>query len=107
MNKIAWTRNTITSVRRAWMITQIAKYKPKDETEKRDLKICRYFLLDGLSAMAISRLGDPDIVCLGNRAKGKPLTGNTISVILKRRLGDEIGYKKRIVSDAEKIRIHV
>ena len=56
------------------------KYKISD----RDRKILQYFLYDNLSASAIARKNDPDIVCVGNRAKGKPLsTGSILEIIYK------------------------
>lgn len=50
--------------------------------ERRDKKILSYFVIDNLSASAISRMNDPDIICFGNRAKGKPLSNNYILQII-------------------------
>lgn len=100
-----YARRVLTPTRQAQMIVELQQFEPKNEIEKRDLKICKYFLENGLNAMAISRLNDPDIVCMSNRNKGRPLSGAHISVILKMRLGEEIGYPKRTLTFDEMLRI--
>lgn len=60
----------------------IDDFSPKNEIEKRDLKILKYAFIDCLSASAIYRKCDPDLVGLGNRSKNKPLTVNSICRII-------------------------
>lgn len=50
----------------------------KDDICKRDKKIIYYVLYENLSALAIARRNDPDIVGLGNRSYGKPLSAGSI-----------------------------
>lgn len=57
----------------------------------------------GLSGLAIADLKDPEIVCLSNRNRGKPLSGASISVIIRKYLPDA-GYHKRELSNQEIIR---
>lgn len=54
----------------------------KGNISNRDRKILQYFLCDNLSASAISRKNDPDIICIGNRAIGKPLSNGSILEIV-------------------------
>lgn len=54
----------------------------KGNISNRDRKILQYFLCDNLSAAAISRKNDPDIICIGNRAIGKPLSNGSILEIV-------------------------
>ena len=50
----------------------------KDGICLRDKKILYYILFENLSALAIARRNDPDIVCLGHRSYGKPLSASSI-----------------------------
>lgn len=54
----------------------------KGNISSRDRKILKYFLCDNLSALAISRKNDPDIICIGNRNVGKPLSSGSILKIV-------------------------
>ena len=56
----------------------IADFNPQNMIEKRDKKILQYVFVENLSAEAISRLNDPDIVCFSNRNKGNSLSGCSI-----------------------------
>lgn len=60
----------------------IDNFNPHNEMEKRDLKILKYAFIDGLSASAIYRKCDQDLVAFGNRSKNKPLTVTSICRII-------------------------
>lgn len=73
---------TITIPERLEALSHYNKLPEKTQEEIRDKAILRYFLMDNLSASAISRKEDPAIVCLGNRNRGKPLTASSIIRII-------------------------
>ncbi len=73
--------------------------KIKDEISERDRKILQYFLCDNLSASAISRKNDPDIICVGNRNKGKPLSPGSILEIVYKHFPNLKKPKKRRTDD--------
>lgn len=79
---LSYTRNNgwrrISTVERANAIVWLNGFVPANEEEKRAKKILTYFLCDNLSAQAICRKQDPDIVCYSNRQKGKPLSTTSI-----------------------------
>lgn len=50
----------------------------KGDLCRRDKKIIYYILYENLSGAAIARRNDPDIVGLGNRSYGKPLSAGAI-----------------------------
>ena len=68
----------ITIEQRVKGLQLIADFEPQNIIEKRDKKILQYVFIENLSAEAISRLNDPDIVCFSNRKKGKSLSGSSI-----------------------------
>ena len=68
----------ITNEQRVKGLQLIADFEPQNMIEKRDKKILQYVFVENLSAEAISRLNDPDIVCFSNRNKGKSLSGCSI-----------------------------
>lgn len=78
----SYTRNhgwrSISAIERANAIVWLNDFEPTNAEEKRAKKILTYFLCDNLSAQAICRKQDPDIVCLGNRHKGGPLSAVSI-----------------------------
>ena len=78
----SYTRNngwrSISPVERANAIVWLNGFVPANEEERRAKKILTYFLCDNLSAQAICRKQDPDIVCYSNRKKGKPLSTTSI-----------------------------
>lgn len=80
----SYTRNngwrSITPIERANAIVWLNDFVPKNREEKRAKKILTYFLCDNLSAQAICRKQDPEIISYSNRAKGKPLS---ITAILR------------------------
>ena len=78
----SYTRNNgwrrISPVERASAIVWLNDFEPTNAYENRAKKILTYFLCDNLSAQAICRKQDPDIVSFSNRKKGKPLSTESI-----------------------------
>lgn len=79
-------------MRRGWNISNenlkeiyefIDNYNPKNDTEKRNKKILQYAFIQNKTALEISELNDKDIVCFSNRAKGKQLSNDSISRIIR------------------------
>ena len=64
----------ITNEQRIKVLSFLSSFEPKNEIEKRDKKILQYIFVDNLSASAVSRLNDPDLVSTSNRSKGKNLS---------------------------------
>ena len=77
-------RRTLSPDERARQILLLNLFVPKNETEERDKKLLEYFLIDGMSTQEIFDKHGSEITCLGNRARGKPLTINSMSVIIKK-----------------------
>ena len=77
-------RRTLSPDERARQILLLKLFVPKTEAEKRDKKLLEYFLIDGMSTQEIFDKHGSEIICLGNRARGKPLTINSMSVIIKK-----------------------
>ena len=71
----------------------IDNFKPKNEIEKRNLKILKYAFEKNMTALQISKLKDKDIICYSNRAKGKYLSNAEISRIIR---DYDLIHKKRI-----------
>lgn len=69
---------SISPVERANAIVWLNDFEPTNADEKRAKKILTYFLCDNLSAQAICRKQDPDIVSFSNRKKGKQLSTTSI-----------------------------
>lgn len=69
---------SISPLERANAIVWLNNFAPTNAEQKRAKKILTYFLLDNLSAQAICRKQDPDIVSFSNRHKGKPLSTTSI-----------------------------
>lgn len=60
----------------------VASLSENTAEQRRAKKILSYFVLDNLSASAIKRLNDPEIVCASNRAQGAPLSTTSILAIV-------------------------
>ena len=60
----------------------VASLPENTAEQRRAKKILSYFVLDNLSASAIKRLNDPEIVCASNRAHGAPLSTSSILAIV-------------------------
>lgn len=88
---------TITFEERIHSVKEFEKIK--EEICDRDRKILQYFLCDNLSASAISRKNDPDIICIGNRSKGKPLSPGSILKIVYNYFPDLKKPKKNRTDD--------
>lgn len=74
MRENGWRRISIDERIRA-----INEFEQKKESmDIRDRKIAHYILYENLSALAICRKNDPDIICYGNRNVGKPLSAGSI-----------------------------
>lgn len=56
----------------------IENWNPETDVEKRDKKILEYAFIENMNAQQISRLNDPDLVGMGNRSRGKPLSPSSI-----------------------------
>ena len=69
---------SISPVERANAIVWLNGFTPTNQEENRAKKILTYFLCDNLSAQAIRKKQDQDIVCYSNRQKGKPLSTTSI-----------------------------
>lgn len=76
----AWRR--ISPTERANAIVWLQTFEPKDRKEERAKKIMTYFFVDNISASAIARKRDPDIVGFGNRSHGLPLSAGSILQII-------------------------
>lgn len=68
----------IDPVKRAQYIIRVHDLPEVSQKQKRDKLICKLFFEHNLSASAISRMNDPNIIGLGNRSKGKPLSTTSI-----------------------------
>ena len=80
MRENGWRRISIDERIRA-----INEFEQKKESmDIRDRKIAHYILYDNLSALAIYRKNDPDIICYGNRNVGKPLSASSILEVFYR-----------------------
>lgn len=61
----------------------IDNFKPRNDIEKRNKKILQYAFIQNKTALEISKLNDKDIICYSNKAKGKQLTNESISRIIR------------------------
>lgn len=61
----------------------IDNYVPRNDIEKRDIKILKYAFEDNMTAVQIANLKDKDIICYSNRAKGHCLSNGEISRIIR------------------------
>ena len=61
----------------------IDSMNPQDEIEERNKYILHLAFVENKSALTISKMNDAKIVGYGNRDRGKPLTNNSISRIIK------------------------
>lgn len=61
----------------------IDNFKPRNAIEKRNKKILQYAFIQNKTALEISKLNDKDIICYSNKAKGKQLTNESISRIIR------------------------
>ena len=61
----------------------INNMKTSTNEQIRDKAILEYAFIHNMSAMQISEINDPRIVCFSNRSKNKPLSNTTISKIIK------------------------
>ena len=68
----------ITNEQRIKALSFLSSFEPKTRIEHRDKKILKYIFVDNLSASAVSRLNDPDLISTSNRSKGKNLSCVTI-----------------------------
>lgn len=99
-------RRTLSPDERARQIILLNLFIPKNATEERDKKILEYFLIDGMSTQEIYDKHGSEIRCLGNRGKGKPLTINSMSVIIRKYIPQaayQDWHRKKTVT--EKIRM--
>lgn len=99
-------RRTLSPDERARQILLLRLFIPQNETEERDKRLLEYFLIDGMSTQEIFDKHGSEIVCLGNRGRGKPLTINSMSVIIKKYI-PQAAYKDwhRKKTDREKLRM--
>ena len=72
------TWRILTSAERASAIIKMQSMPIETQEQRRDMAILKRFVIDGMSASAISRMNDPAIVCYSNRAKGKQLSPSSI-----------------------------
>lgn len=70
---------TIGIQERADAIIWLNEFKPQNKEESRAKAILELFLRENYSAQAIVRMNHPDIVSIGNRNNGQPLT--TVSIL--------------------------
>lgn len=66
--------------------------------ESREKRILELFFIEGMNATAISRHNDPDIVCISNRNKGKPLSATSILNIIYKHFPE---FKNRHASKSD------
>ena len=100
-------RRNLTSAERARHILMLRAFVPKNKTEERDKKLLTYFIEDGLSTGEIYDKHDPQLICLGNRARGQPLSIPYMSVIIKKYI-PQAAYQdwgKKHKTEQEKIRL--
>lgn len=72
-------RRTISPTERADAIVWLRDFNAITDEERRTKKILTYFLCDNISAQAIAKKQDPEIVSFSNRHKGMPL--HTVSIL--------------------------
>lgn len=73
---------SISAIERAAAMNWLNEFEPTSDEEKRAKKILKFFVFDNMSASAIARMRDPDIVAFGNRSKGMPLGAVSILRII-------------------------
>lgn len=91
MRDNGWRRITLEE-----RLMAIKEFEQKKESmTARDRKIIKFVLYDNLSALAISRRNDPDIICYGSRAKGKQLSPSYILKVVYK----HFPYLKKQIKD--------
>ena len=73
---------SITVQERVEAMVMLNGLMPKSKKEQRAKTILELFIRDNYSAQAIARLKHPDVISLGNRSYGKPLTAPAILSVI-------------------------
>lgn len=73
---------SISPTERAEAIVRLKGFAPTSKEEIRAKKVLTYFLCDNLTASAIARKQDPEIVGFGNKNHGQPLSATQILRII-------------------------
>ena len=96
---------TIATAERIEAANRIESIPEDTERHIRDKAILKYFVVENMSALRISKLGDPRIVCFSNRAKGKPMTYTSILDVIYMYFPQWKGRNQSRKKDTQRLRL--